>query len=66
MMLRNNLFSEFIRDHLFYFTRDTLTFTLNFNGFDVIECKEIWHDYIISATVKKKQTLNLDCFNKCQ
>ena len=51
MILRNNLFSEFIADHLFYFTKDTLSATLKVNGFEVIECNEVWHDYIISAIV---------------
>ncbi|MDD5012081.1 MAG: methyltransferase domain-containing protein [Candidatus Nanoarchaeia archaeon] len=54
MILERNLFSEFARDHLFYFTEETLSSTLNRNGFEIIECKEIWQDYIISAVVKKK------------
>lgn len=53
MILEKNLYSEFIIDHLFYFTKETLKNTLNLNGFEVIECKEIWHNYILSATVKK-------------
>ena len=53
MILRNNLFSEFIGDHLLYFTKETLITALNLNGFDVIDCQEIWHDYIISAVVRK-------------
>ena len=57
MILKKNLFSEFIGDHLFYFTRETLSATLESNGFEVIECKEIWHDYIISAVVRKMPTL---------
>lgn len=52
MILRNKLFSEFTRDHLFYFTRETLISTLKLNGFETVECGEIWHDYIISAIVK--------------
>ncbi len=53
MMLKKNLFSEFIGDHLFYFTKDTLKTVLELNGFEVLECSEIWHDYIISAVVRK-------------
>ena len=53
MILRNKLFSEFIGDHLFYFTKETLSSTLKQNGFEIIECNEVWHDYIISAIVKK-------------
>ena len=55
MILENNLFSEFINDHLFYFTRDTLKSTLERNGFEVVECKEVWYKYIISAVVKKRR-----------
>jgi len=66
MILQNNLFSEFIGDHLLYFTKETLSNTLNSNGFEVVECREIWHDYIISATVKKRERLNLALFNQHQ
>ena len=51
MILRNKLFSEFICDHLFYFTKETLSSTLRLNGFEIIDCNEVWHDYIISAVV---------------
>ncbi len=66
MMLRNNNFSEFIGDHLFYFTKETLTTTLGQNGFDVVECQEVWHDYIISAIVKKRRKLDLSHFHEAQ
>lgn len=66
MMLRKNLFSEFICDHLFYFTEDTLKITLERNGFEVIECKEIWYDYIISATVRKRKRTDISQFYQYQ
>ncbi|MDP2922783.1 MAG: class I SAM-dependent methyltransferase [Candidatus Omnitrophota bacterium] len=50
-ILCKRLFSEFIGDHLFYFTKETLTATLRLNGFGIIDCNETWHDYIISAVV---------------
>jgi 2-polyprenyl-3-methyl-5-hydroxy-6-metoxy-1,4-benzoquinol methylase len=53
MILRENLFSEFMRDHLFYFTKETLKSTLEKNNFEIIECEETWHNYILSATIKK-------------
>lgn len=62
MMIRENLFSEFMRDHLFYFTQETLRTTLEINGFEVLEIKEVWHDYILSATVKKREKINLSAF----
>lgn len=66
MILRNNLFSEFINDHLFYFTRETLNSTLRQDGFEIIDCNEVWHDYIISAIVKKGKKLDISHFYKYQ
>jgi len=66
MILNNNLFSEFISDHLFYFTKETLESTLKINGFEIIECKEVWHNYIISAVVKKRKRLDLTSFKDRQ
>ena len=66
MILRKKLFSEFIGDHLFYFTRETLSATLRLNGFEIIECNEVWHDYIISAVVKKRRKINVSHFCKHQ
>lgn len=62
MMLRENLFSEFMLDHLFYFTSSTLRTTLELNGFEVLKIEEVWHNYILSATVKKRTPLNLESF----
>jgi 2-polyprenyl-3-methyl-5-hydroxy-6-metoxy-1,4-benzoquinol methylase len=62
MIQKNNLFSEFINDHLFYFTKDTLTRILELNGFEIVECKEVWYDYIISATVRKRKCVDLQNF----
>jgi SAM-dependent methyltransferase len=66
MILRNRLFSEFVSDHLFYFTRDTLCTTLQLNGFEIIECHEVWHDYILSAVVSKRERLDLSNFDECR
>ena len=66
MILRNNLFSEFIGDHLLYFTRETLDTILRLNGFEIIECSEEWHEYIISAIVKKREKLDISHFYKHQ
>ncbi len=66
MILRNKLFSEFIGDHLFYFTRETLDTTLRLNGFEIIDCHEIWYDYIISAVVKKREKLDILHFYEYQ
>ena len=66
MILRKKLFSEFITDHLLYFAKDTLTTTLKLNRFEVLECKEVWHNYIISATVRKRKKLDISYFYKHQ
>lgn len=66
MILRNNLFSEFTSDHLLYFTKETLSFALILNGFEIVECNEIWHNYIISAVVRKSEKLDILHFNQYQ
>lgn len=66
MILRKNLFSEFIADHLLYFTRETLAAALNHNGFEIVECREIWYDYILCAVVRKRRRLELSHFKSCQ
>jgi|TARA_Y100000310_G_scaffold195674_1_gene195675 SAM-dependent methyltransferase len=59
MVLKGKLFSEFIGDHLLYFTKDTLKNMLSLCGFEVLSCNEIWYDYIISAVVRKRAPLNI-------
>lgn len=60
MIIKDGLFAEFIADHLFYFTAATLRRTLEINGFEVLDCRPIWHDYILSATVRKRASTRLD------
>ncbi len=59
MILRQGLFSEFIADHLLYFTEATLRFMLRRAGFEVLSCRAVWHDYILSAEVRKRAPLNV-------
>jgi len=63
MILRKNLFTEFISDHIFYFTRETLETTLRLNGFEVIECSEVWYGYILSAVVRKRSACGVSPFD---
>ena len=49
------LFNEFIPDHRFYFKKDTFRTLLSLSGFEVQSMDTIWHDYIISACVKKRR-----------
>ncbi|MBU1097699.1 MAG: class I SAM-dependent methyltransferase [Bacteroidetes bacterium] len=66
MIISCNLFSEFINDHLFYFTKDSLTSLLNLNGFEIISLNIVWHGYIISAEVRKRKQIDLSSFYKSQ
>lgn len=59
MIVRQALFSEFIADHLLYFTEETLRVTLQCSGYEVLSCRSIWHDYIISAEVRKRIPLDV-------
>ena len=61
-MLKNGMYSEFTTDHIFYFTEKTLRTVLETHGFDVIEINSIWHDYILSAQVRKRPALNISSF----
>jgi SAM-dependent methyltransferase len=58
MIFEERLYSELISDHLMYFTKETLIRLLSINGFEVIECNVIWHNYIISALVRKRKHLD--------
>jgi len=66
MILRKKLFSEFIGDHVFYFTKETLNTALRMNGFEIIDSKEVWYDYLISTIVKKREKLDISHFYKHQ
>ena len=59
MIVRNGLFAEFIADHLLYFSENTLRQTLSLSGFDVLTCAPVWHDYILSATVRRREPTDL-------
>ncbi len=59
MMLKEKLYSEFIQDHLSYFTEDSFRTVLTKSGFEVLGMEVIWHDYIISAVVRKRKKLDL-------
>lgn len=62
MMLEKALYSEFIQDHLSYFTKETLCGLLERNGFEVISCESIWYDYILSAVVRKRRKIEISGF----
>lgn len=55
MILEESLFTEFVSDHIFYFSQDSLETALRSNGFDVMDCRETWHRYTLTAIVKKRR-----------
>lgn len=63
MIVQKGLFSEFIADHLLYFTEQTLKVFLENNGFEVLDCQPVWQDYILSAVVRKRKVMDLSFFS---
>ncbi|WP_417511924.1 class I SAM-dependent methyltransferase [Methylophaga sp.] len=66
MILKENMFSEVITDHLFYFTESSLRNTMELNGFEVITSQKVWSDYILSMEVRKRPKLDLSGFRSSQ
>jgi 2-polyprenyl-3-methyl-5-hydroxy-6-metoxy-1,4-benzoquinol methylase len=64
MIAKHGLCTEFVSDHLTYFTRETLSTLLALNGFAIIDSDTVWHDYIISATVVKRKAVAMDTFHQ--
>ena len=62
MILKYHLYNEFIPDHIYYFTPYSFETALRVNGFKVLDLKIIQENYIISATVKKENSLSYDGF----
>lgn len=58
-LLKTKCFYEFVADHLSYFTKKTLTYAFEGNGFEVLECSTINENNDIAAVVKKKKALNI-------
>ncbi len=63
-IIKNRIFSEFMQDHLSYFTEETLRLVLGRNGFEVLSCEPVWRDYILAATVRKRGSGKWDGFQK--
>lgn len=65
-IIKENLFSEFMLDHLSYFTKDSLEMILRLVGFEVVSCKTVWHNYILSAIVRKRKSIDVSNFQIAQ
>jgi SAM-dependent methyltransferase len=66
MIVQSGLFAEFIPDHLYYFSKATLSTLLGSNGFEVLDCRPTWHNYVLSATVRKRLPLDLSSLQSSQ
>lgn len=58
-LLETKCFYEFVADHLSYFTKKTLAYALEKNGFEVLECYTINENNDIAAVVKKRKALDI-------
>jgi hypothetical protein len=61
--LEKSLPSLFSTEHIFYFTRESLTNLLQNFGFSVKKCTEQWDRNILSAEVELRQQPNFTNFN---
>ncbi|MCX6727090.1 MAG: class I SAM-dependent methyltransferase [Candidatus Shapirobacteria bacterium] len=61
---RKMIFTELVADHLFYFTLDSLRYVLEFNGFEILEMKVVWHGFIVSVIVRKRTLVGLANFEE--
>ena len=64
MMLQKGQVAEVTSEHLYYFTEETFATTLENSGFEVVSCHPIWHDYILSAEVRKRAPVDNTLFVK--
>jgi hypothetical protein len=62
-VLEKNAFYEFMRDHLAYYTEDSLRFLMEHNGFQVLEQDTVNGD-TLAVTVQKKKETELSGFNE--
>ncbi|MEG0257312.1 MAG: class I SAM-dependent methyltransferase [Christensenella sp.] len=62
-IVEHNGFYELIRDHLAYYTFETLTFAAEKNGFEVLEQKLINRD-TLSVVVKKRKRAQVDALKE--
>jgi 2-polyprenyl-3-methyl-5-hydroxy-6-metoxy-1,4-benzoquinol methylase len=59
MIVAKGMISEFMLEHLTYFDRATLRLALESSGFEIIDIKEVWHNYMLSAVVRLRPPLNI-------
>jgi 2-polyprenyl-3-methyl-5-hydroxy-6-metoxy-1,4-benzoquinol methylase len=62
MLLEKQMATEFVSDHLSYFTTATFRTALELSGFEVLDVQEVWYRYILSAEVRKRPRLAAEPF----
>jgi 2-polyprenyl-3-methyl-5-hydroxy-6-metoxy-1,4-benzoquinol methylase len=62
MIEKDGLTTEFVTEHLMYFTRETLRLMLEINGFQVLSIESKFANYVLSAHVKKRSAGNFTKF----
>ena len=58
-MLKNKIYTEFTVDHIYYFTEETFRNALQSVGLEIILISSVWKDYILSATVRRRQKIDI-------
>ena len=58
-MLRNKIYTEFTVDHIYYFTEETFRNALQSVGLEIISISSVWKNYILSATVRRRQKIDI-------
>jgi SAM-dependent methyltransferase len=64
LIIEDGLINELIVDHIYYFTVDSFSNMLSSNGFDVIDCQCVWHNYIISAIIRRRKKYSFEILKK--
>jgi len=63
MIFSCGLYAEIMKDHLFYFNKQSMSILLGSCGFEIIEQNIIRDNYVLSLTVRKKSLYALDNIN---
>ena len=62
IMIDSGNICDFSCEHLSYFTKSTLELALNMSGFEIVDFNILFHEHILSATVKKRRSLMTNNF----
>lgn len=63
---RSGLFTEFITDHLNYFSHKSLSVALVAADFEILSIESIWDNYILSAKVRKPEVPSWNVFSRAK